>query len=175
LQAQVPGGDSAGTSCSPASSLVTFRGQSPSTCRRRKSPMPTGTAACHRRSKNLSAVTAKTPKNGLEIMPTLRAYSGNGLVAPYAADSPVMGATGCICGLLGCGGQTRHWAFYLVLTRSANCTRQVPIANAVTVRPLTQTAGCIRWYVAGVPGLFLAGYASVKAMVLPWPGRGWWP
>src|SRR5215469_508105 len=40
-----------------------------------------------------------------------------------------------------------------------------PIANAVPVRPLCQTAGRIRWHVAGVPGLFLADYASVKAMV----------
>jgi hypothetical protein len=42
------------------------------------------------------------------------------------------------------------------------------LANAITVRPLPQTAGSFRWrVVAGVPGPFLGGYASVKAAVQP--------
>jgi hypothetical protein len=40
-----PGGDSAGTSHPPASSIVTLRGQAPSICRRGKSPMSAGSAA----------------------------------------------------------------------------------------------------------------------------------
>ena len=56
--------------------------------------------------------------------------------------------------------------FRLVLTRSANCTGlRSSIENAVAVRTLPQVAGSIRWQVVGVPGLFLADYASVKAMV----------
>jgi hypothetical protein len=58
-----------------------------------------------------------------------------------------------------------------VLTRSPNCVCQVRVANVVTVCLLLQTAGRICWRVAVVPGLLLAGYAAVKAMVQPRPGR----
>jgi len=34
-----------------------------------------------------------------------------------------MGATGCICRLVGCGGQIKLSLFYIVLTRSASCMR----------------------------------------------------
>ena len=56
-----------------------------------------------------------------------------------------------------------------MLTRSPNCTCQVRVANAVRVCPPPQTAGRICWRVAVVPGLFMAGYAAVKAMVQPRP------
>jgi hypothetical protein len=86
-----------------------------------------------------------------------------------------MGATGFICGFSDAAGRPGTGPSYLVLTRSPNRTCQVRVANAVTVWPLPQTAGRICWRVAVVPGLFLAGYAAVKAMVQPRPGRGWWP
>ena len=78
----------------------------------------------------------------------------------------LLGVTACICGLPGCGGQTWHRVFRLVLTRSAKCTGlRSSIANAVAVRIMPQVAGSIRWQVVEVPGLFLADYASVQVMV----------
>ena len=52
---------------------------------------------------------------------------------------PVMGATGCICRLVGCGGQIKLSLFYIVLTRSASCMRQVPHREGRDSPPATDS------------------------------------
>jgi hypothetical protein len=89
----------------------------------------------HRRMTARSSATRGTHSQGIitecvgysayELPADSARLLGDGLVPPCAADSPAMGATGCVCGPVGCGRQT-GLGLYLVLTRSVSCTRQVP-------------------------------------------------
>ena len=85
---KVPDGDSAGTGHLAASSLVTFRSRAlvlPADEGSPRYPRYCGVdrlqITCHRRSENPSAVTAKTPQNGLEITAGTRAQAPPAMLA----------------------------------------------------------------------------------------------
>jgi hypothetical protein len=108
-------------------------------------------------------------------LPTLGACSGDGLVPPCAADSPVMGATGCLCG----ASRMRRAYQALDLLPRADPERELhapgphgerrnspPAAADSREHPLARDRGS-----RSFPGRLRFGQGNGAALA----GRGWWP
>jgi len=108
----------------------------------------------------------------VSVYRSLRACSDDGLVPPCAADSPVTGATGCICELVGCGGQIKLGLFHCADPECELHAPGPPTAKVVTVHPI-RTAGTLGWHLPwgsrSFPGRLRFGQGNGAAPAGPGP------